>query len=59
MLLKVVNKLAPQHFTDTIYFFKTLQENLRIRNDCFILNLKHHAQNSISHKMCYHMYYNV
>ena len=49
---KIVNNLAPQYLTDTTYFHRLLRENLRIGNDRFILNSRHHIQNSISHKMC-------
>ena len=49
---KIVNNLAPQYLTDTTYFYRPLQENLRIGNDCFILNSKHSIQNSTSHKTC-------
>ena len=49
---KIVNNLAPQYLTDTSYFCRSLRENLRIGNDHFVLNSKHHIQNSISHKRC-------
>ena len=40
---KIVNNLAPQYFTDTTYFYRPLRENLRIGNDRFILNSRHHV----------------
>ena len=49
---KIVNNLASQYLTDATYFYTPLRENLRIGNDRFILNSRHHIQNSISHKMC-------
>ena len=43
---KIVNNLAPQYLTGTTFFYRLLRENLRIGNDHFILNSRHHIQNS-------------
>ena len=49
---KILNNLAPQYLSNMFYTHTPLRENLRLGDDCFVIVIEHHIEQTISHKMC-------
>ena len=51
MVNKILNNLVPEYFSNPFYVYKPFRKNLRSENDYTIINIGHHIEKTISHKM--------